>query len=125
MLNVLHGFVKPLIRKDGREYVGWSNHPALLMWKGHRGALRIYTQCMIDEWIARGYNNTIDLSRFDDGKELHYPEWHLDDSKIDRLCASHRSALLYKAPAHYRQFGWKETPSDPKRIYYWPTSSKI
>jgi hypothetical protein len=33
---------------------GWKNHPAVKMWEGHTGALALYMNAMIDEWVARG-----------------------------------------------------------------------
>ena len=38
---------------------GWINHPAVIMWRGYKDALAVYHNTMIDEWVARGYNNTM------------------------------------------------------------------
>ena len=42
---------------------GWVNHPATKMWKGHEVGLLYYGICMCEEWIRRGYNDTM-LPRF-------------------------------------------------------------
>jgi hypothetical protein len=70
---------------------GWSNHPATKMWKGHKGALKRYTQTIINEWIKRGYNNNIDLSSFSDD-ENDNPSW-VGNKEFH---ISHRSNLIRK-----------------------------
>ena len=93
---------------------GWSNHPAALMWKATPAALRQYMRVMIEEWIARGYNNTMILPR--KSTTFKYPDWWGDE----RVHSSHRAALLHKDPTHYSQFGWTEKPA---KNYYWPRSN--
>ena len=39
---------------------GWANHPAVLMWKGYEEELKLYRVIMIEEWIRRGYKNTME-----------------------------------------------------------------
>ena len=38
---------------------GWRNHPITKMWKGYENALKEYLNECIDEWVDRGYNNTM------------------------------------------------------------------
>lgn len=38
---------------------GWRSHPAVKMWRGHECFLAVYCNACIDEWIARGYKNTM------------------------------------------------------------------
>ena len=52
---------------------GWLNHPARLMWVGYENALKHYTNCMIEEWVARGYNNTMSLYEIE--KPIVFPQW--------------------------------------------------
>ena len=92
---------------------GWSNHPATRMWRGYTPALRHYTQVCIDEWLHRGYKNTIVLPDALPTDDKGYPPW-LGDPTIH---ASHRSNLLRKMPQHYACYGWTE-PSDLP--YVWP-----
>ena len=80
---------------------GWVNHPAVKMWDGYADALATYYNTMVDEWVSRGYNNTMaHLPVW----EVEVPWWWGDDS----LHASHRSNLLRKDPDFYGQYGWTE-----------------
>ena len=96
----------------------WSNHPATLMWKSYPEALLEYGIVMCENWISRGYKDTM-LTRF--LKEYNkkavqcyeIPKW-LGSRKFH---ASHRSNLLRKDPVHYGQFKWKESADLP---YVWP-----
>lgn len=93
---------------------GWMNHPAVHMWRGYDNALQLYINAMIDEWRRRGFHNTMqyyDLAH----KKIEMP-WWLGDP---RLHNSHKSNLLRKEPAYYRQFGW-DVPEDLP--YFWPVT---
>lgn len=94
---------------------GWSNHPAVLMWKGYEAALRLYRNAVIREWVARGYNNTMELTR--SGGVVRMPPWLGDQS----FHAAHRSNLLRKDPVFYEQYAWDEGPHLP---YVWPVRKK-
>ena len=99
--------------KSGRSYRGWLNHPAVLMWKGYEEALILYRNAMIEEWILRGYNNTMEM--YSVGSNVKMPYWIGDD----RVHSSHRSNLLRKDFDFYSKYGWKE----PLNIeYFWITN---
>lgn len=104
------------------ETKGWRNHPATLMWSGHEKALGIYLNCCIDEWVLRGFKNTIPRapSNFDIYLE-YWPEWLRDTDLFEKVGSSHRSNLLRKDPVHYGKFGWKEEPGLP---YFWPVTKE-
>jgi ribosomal protein L27 len=94
---------------------GWSRHPAVLMWKGFEDALIHYRNCMIEEWVFRGYRNTMEI--FSHGKIV-LPAWFGDDE----FHASHRSNLLRKDGEWYGQFGWEE----PDNLeYVWPVKKEV
>lgn len=103
---------------------GWRNHPAVKMWEGSEALLAEYGQCMSEEWIRRGYNDTllpkfIDYQKrfsdqYDDMGLATAPKWEGDE----RVYSSHRSNLLRKDAVHYGQFGWSE---DAEMPYFWPT----
>ena len=97
--------------KSGREYKGWKNHPAVTMWQGYEEALLLYKNKMIEEWILRGYNNTMDMVGLPDSIDM--PPW-LGDNRVH---SSHRSNLLKKDQEFYSQYNWKE-PDNME--YYWP-----
>ena len=104
---------------------GWRNHPAVLMWKDNPYELLKYGIAICEEWIRRGYKDTM-LQRFNDAiliepeyqtlngfKVYHLPEF-LGDEEFH---SSHRQTLLFKNQPHYSNFGWTETP---KYEYKWP-----
>lgn len=98
---------------------GWRHHPATLMWYDYVPALKIYTNIMIQEWVCRGYNNTMTL--YDDVPSdqykvkqpwfLNWPMFHL----------SHQAALLRKDPKHYGPY-FTDVPEEyMKQSYLWPS----
>lgn len=89
----------------------WQHHPVVRMWKGYEEALKEYYNAIVEEWVARGYNNSMPLFELADVTPM--PPW-LGDSRVH---ASHRANLLRKLPEHYGQFGWTEQPYDG---YYFP-----
>lgn len=96
----------------GEKVRGWANHPARTMWNGYLPALKLYHNLSIDEWVRRGYNNT--MKHYDLPDNIQMPPWF----GWEKLHASHRSNLLRKDPVWYGQFGW----SEPDNIeYVWPT----
>lgn len=90
---------------------GWVNHPCTKMWRGYHEALAEYQRVMIEEWVSRGYNNT--MLRVKPADLFLLPHWYDDE----RVYASHRSNLLRKAPEHYGKFGWSESSDIP---YFFP-----
>jgi hypothetical protein len=102
--------VQSLTRQD----YGWKNHPAVKMWRGHVPALALYGQAMCEEWLSRGYKDSL-LNRF---KEIADPKAALPTwIGTEDLHASHRANLLRKMPDWYARWGWTESPSLP---YWWP-----
>lgn len=98
---------------------GWANHPAVKMWRGHTQALACYGLSICEEWRRRNYVSTVDsvfiyyLDSCPDWDPTMDPPWLGDPA----FHASHRAALLAKAPEHYSQFGWAEAPAI---AYIWP-----
>lgn len=74
---------------------GWKNHPAVKMWMGYEDALAMYMNAMIDEWIARGYKNTMIKETIE--KHPPFPWWFT----WKPLQESHKAALNRKQPAYY------------------------
>lgn len=106
---------------------GWKNHPAVKMWRGYVPALSEYGLAICDEWIRRGFRDTV-RDRFITVKHTYshmntlYPRWLGQES----FHSSHRAALLFKKVDHYGRFGWLENPAipDPKGSlpYVWPVN---
>lgn len=88
LLNVLLGEAKG---------DGWKNHPACKMWRNRHEALALYMNYCINEWISRGYNNTMQLWTNWTEPTIIMPVWFGDES----FHASHRSNLLRKDSVYY------------------------
>jgi len=106
ILNAIRGLSK-----------GWVNHPATVMWRQHPEALAHYGIAMCDEWIYRGYNDTM-RDRFVSLTEcslywIDIPAW----LNYEDVIVSHRSNLIRKRPDIYQPI-WPETPDDLP--YVWP-----
>lgn len=98
---------------------GWSNHPAVKMWRGHEVVLLEYLDAVMDAWVSRGFRNDKcaehynALSETFSGLERVVPPW-LGDEALHR---SHRSNLIRKLPMHYRPLWPSERDDLP---YVWP-----
>ena len=97
-------------RLDGKPYKGWINHPCSIMWRPYPEALKFYANCMINEWVKRGYNNTMPLFEIDGMPKL--PDW----LGFEKFHSSHRSNLLKKDPVYYAMHNWLEKDNLP---YVW------
>ena len=99
----------------------WSKHPATLMWKGSEFFLSQYALAVHNACAQRGVNDFKGIEAwFVDSATL----WFRHGTKTpwwlgyEPFHASHRSNLLRKEPAHYKQFSWVEPDNLP---YFWPT----
>ncbi|MGZ4662894.1 MAG: MSMEG_6728 family protein [Arthrobacter sp.] len=101
---------------------GWQSHPAIRMWMGYVPALTLYGLAMVDEWTARGGEDTTRAKIAEFAPQathaayadkipmppwLGNPEFHL----------SHQSRLLQKEPRFYTEL-FPGTPADLE--YVWP-----
>ena len=89
----------------------WRQHPAVKMWVGYENALKEYYNCIVNEWIKRGYKNAMQFEEIEE--EIIYPTWF----ENEEFFASHRANLLRKNKEYYSQFGWSEEDNLP---YIWP-----
>ena len=111
---------------------GWSNHPAVKMWRGHETALYLYIQAMVTEWKRRGYKSTIgDKAKATMVVALRQgllpptasnPSWISSSEEFSVIASSHRVALLSKDYEWYSRFEWPEdTGNRPDSYeYVWP-----
>lgn len=104
---------------------GWSNHPAVCMWRNYERALYRYSTAVCHEWMNRGYRDScqgkiwrlcLDAGVFE--QDLTYPPW-LGDEAFHR---SHQSNLKRKDPKHYGPL-FPEVPDDLP--YIWPNPSYV
>ena len=95
---------------DGTPYKGWLNHPCSVMWRNNIPALKLYLNLSIDEWVARGFKNT--MKKEEISETIEYPNW-LGDM---RFHDSHKSNLLKKDYLYYSKHNWDVNPENP---YVW------
>ena len=112
LINALNG-----VNMRGEPAKGWVNHPAAVMWRGHKLELAVYGRAMCREWIRRGYNDTM-LPRFEvmigsSTPKLDLPSW----LGSGELHISHQSNLIRKD----REFYAHLFPGVPDDLpYVWP-----
>lgn len=108
-----------LIANLGGHKRAWRSHPASRMWAGHEHELCNYSIAICEEWIQRGYNDSL-LRWFLRLRQrlsaTGRPYWMGDSD----LHSSHRSALLRKDFGWYKQYGW----TDGMLAYIWPPQKK-
>ena len=96
---------------------GWRNHPITRMWEGYEPALQLYFNLCVEEWVYRGYNNTMVLEDVPEYPGIKYPHW-LGNSLFH---SSHKANLLRKDYDYYHKFTWNENPENP---YAWFDTDK-
>lgn len=95
------------------ETKGWRNHPACVMWEGYENALIVYMNTCIQEWVKRGYKNSIPIISVD----WHVLPWWFGD---DKFHLSHQSNLVRKNQEYYGPL----FPNVPPNLeYVWPRRS--
>jgi hypothetical protein len=125
-------FAKP--REDGKK-IGWQNHPAVLMWKGHEYYLWLYIKRIREECIYRGIKVVKNTEAVN--KHIHLidspdtcqdpPLWWSDETLRNRVIMTHRARLFVKDPVHYAKYEqWVEPAKElvccvGKCNYFWPS----
>ena len=113
-LQILRALVIP-------EY-GWQSHPAIRMWMGYVPALTMYGLAMVDEWTARGGEDTTRQKIMEFAPQAAHPDYA---AKIPMppwlgnpdFHLSHRSRLIAKDPRFYTEVF---PGTDPDLEYIWP-----
>lgn len=103
----------------GREIkLGFVYHPAVRMWYGYEDALKAYINAHIDEWVTRGYQNT--MIRYTIPEKFDRPPW-TDNASFHQ---NHRAALLNKEYQRREAPWYQQQPlfltAGPFDDYYWP-----
>lgn len=80
-----------LLPGDRQITMAWKSHPAVRMWLGLESSLKIYLNAHIDEWMRRGYQNT--MSKHIVCEPITHPNWAIDDSS---MIISQKAKLLWK-----------------------------
>ena len=79
---------------------GWRTHPATLMWQNHEKALCDYGIAICDEWIARGFKDSMRerfVAIYSDLPDCELPIWF----GVEDFHDSHKSNLKRKNPDYY------------------------
>lgn len=107
---------KQILRALRGETIGWVNHPTTKLWLGHEGALSRYGIAVCEQWIMRGFDDSL-LPYFHDMTFEHpdptLPLWF----GWRPFHRSHQSNLVRKDPQHYRRY-YPDIPDDLP--YVWP-----
>lgn len=105
-------------QNNQNQKIGWSNHPAVLMFEGFEDCLVEYSLAIATECINRGMKDTL-IPKISCFKSKNYKEMNPRPLWFNNLefFASHRAALLCKNFEHYSKFGWNEKP---ELNYIWP-----
>jgi hypothetical protein len=132
--GILTGFKNTGHSKAQQEFLlrRYSNHPAVLMWKGYEKQLALYHDIAIALWIKKKYNNNMTPLFYkcssDDLGRSHSSNYSVIQHKLgnpywltEEFCSRHRSNLLRKKPEFYKKYGWSEPNNLP---YLWPTKEK-
>lgn len=100
---------------------GWTNHPAVKMWRGYEWSLYLYGEAICSEWISKGFRDTCAdkllavITALNPRRELYPP--FLGNTAFH---TSHQSNLLRKDFNHYSKFF-----SVPNNLpYVWPEERK-
>lgn len=96
---------------------GWVNHPATKMWRGHERSLCEYGIAICDEWINRGYKDSMRerfIAIYSELPTCENPIW-LGDNLVHE---GYQSNLMAKNPTHYKFRVMKDIP------YYWYDKSE-
>lgn len=91
----------------------YKNHPARKMWAKNIDAHKAYRDIMLEVWYKRGgkgtrkfyYNNEDYLRKkiiINQVLNFFSPDWMKDFNELNKLCKSHRKALLIKKFDYYK-----------------------
>ena len=94
---------------------GWSNHPVSKMWKDDIIGLKYYYNCCVDEWISRGYKNTMVKYDVEFVDEKDILPWFYTNKQIQE---SFKASLLRKNPEYYEKM-WSCDEDYMKNGYIW------
>ena len=104
--------------------ISWSNHPITLSWINHVDSLKLYFNCVVQEWINRGFNNNYELFELSDNiihpywiynKKIHYSmmsqlvqkdsEYYSPDNLRDKIPNELYDYFL-SLPSEYSSYGY-------------------
>lgn len=90
---------------------GLRKHPVLVLWHTYTEALGDYINAHIEEWIARGYNNT--MKTYPVSSEVEYPPWCEDPEFHRRM----RARLREKEYTWWEEYDAGQRKQQPEVWY--------
>lgn len=104
-----------ILRALTGQSTGWIHHPATKMWKGYEYALAEYGMQMCEEWITRGFQDSLypEFKKMHDWLPVCKEPWWVANRALQ---ITHQSNLLRKDWGHYSPFF--RVPDDLP--YLWP-----
>lgn len=105
--------------------VGWTNHPAVRMWKQYPHMLLLYSWYISEECNNRGIADNRGLQFFFERRMIRHPfvvpEWWADPVSRDKIIFTHRANLVRKSPTFYGPLFPEITPVIAYTTdYKWP-----
>lgn len=101
---------------------GWYKHPATQMWLRYVDFLEFYKSKCIEEWVLRGFKNTMEqMTPFPNEESIPknlVPWWYGNND----FHLSHQSNLLRKDQEHYSKYF---PDVDPYLPYVWPSAYPV
>jgi hypothetical protein len=89
-----------ILRALTGQTIGWIHHPATKMWRGYESSLAEYGMQMCDEWIARGFQDSLhaEFRKLHDWLPATGKPWWVSNRAFQ---LTHQSNLLFKDWKHY------------------------
>ena len=105
-----------LMAKAFLEPSRWCYHPSFKAWKPYYKAFQYYHDCVVKEWIGRGFNTKAVLFGAPKPERKDMP-WFIGN---DRYHSSMRSNLIRLNFTYKERCEWVE---DGKQPYLWPNNN--
>jgi hypothetical protein len=118
---------------DHRVSKGWSNHPAVKMWRKSEHFLYSYVLAMVAEANKRGIKTDKNMENLKNLRNkmkkvwgTSSPEWYHNEIIMRKITTTHRANLFTKDSDFYQSFSYAVDHNDnqpccDKCKYYWPT----
>jgi len=79
--------------------MGFKSHPCVTMWLGFETGLCYYINAHINEWVSRGYKNT--MTTYSEAQPI-FPSWCNDEAVLDAFRANLMTKEIERfEPLHY------------------------
>lgn len=81
----------------------YKNHPVRKMWAKNVAAHKMYRDIMLEAWYKHGGKGNREFYyKNRENIEVKFPNWFHNKEELEKLCKSHRKALLIKDFEYYK-----------------------